>query len=310
MIDGDGQGLLRHGREPGRRLGQRASCSGSAMANLDWLVVRDLQMIETATFWKDGPEIETGELRTEDIGTEVFFLPAAAHTEKDGIVHQHPAPAAVAPQGGRAAGRLPLRAVVHATTSAGASARSCAGSTEPTRPAAPRPHVGLPDGGPARRPDAEAVLARDQRLRRRDGRPLVGLHRAQGRRLDGLRLLDLLRLLRRRASTRPPAASPARSRTGSRPSGAGRGRANRRILYNRASADPDGRPWSRAQGATSGGTPRQGKWTGHDVPDFTPTSAPDYVPRRGRRRPRRARAATSRSSCRPTARAGCSRPPG
>ncbi len=47
-------------------------------------MVRDLQMIETATFWKDGPEIETGELRTADIGTEVFFLPAAAHTEKDG----------------------------------------------------------------------------------------------------------------------------------------------------------------------------------------------------------------------------------
>ncbi|NYI84592.1 anaerobic selenocysteine-containing dehydrogenase [Saccharopolyspora hordei] len=54
------------------------------LANLDWLVVRDFNMIETATFWKDGPEIETGELRTEDIGTEVFFLPAAAHTEKDG----------------------------------------------------------------------------------------------------------------------------------------------------------------------------------------------------------------------------------
>jgi formate dehydrogenase major subunit len=35
------------------------------LANLDWLVVRDLQMIESATFWKDGPEIETGELVTE-----------------------------------------------------------------------------------------------------------------------------------------------------------------------------------------------------------------------------------------------------
>ena len=30
------------------------------------------------------PEIDTGELRTADIGTEVFFLPAAAHTEKNG----------------------------------------------------------------------------------------------------------------------------------------------------------------------------------------------------------------------------------
>ena len=54
------------------------------LAKLEWLVVRDLNMIETATFWKDGPEIATGELRTADIGTEVFFLPAAAHSEKDG----------------------------------------------------------------------------------------------------------------------------------------------------------------------------------------------------------------------------------
>ena len=58
------------------------------LANLDWLVVRDLQMIESATFWKDGPEIETGELVTEEIGTEIFFLPAAAHTEKAGTFTQ------------------------------------------------------------------------------------------------------------------------------------------------------------------------------------------------------------------------------
>ena len=52
------------------------------MANLDWLVVRDLQMIESATFWKDGPEIETGELDTEKIGTEIFFLPGAPPTSR------------------------------------------------------------------------------------------------------------------------------------------------------------------------------------------------------------------------------------
>ncbi len=54
------------------------------MAKLDWLVVRDFSLIESATFWKDGPEIDSGELRTQDIGTEVFFVPAAAHTEKSG----------------------------------------------------------------------------------------------------------------------------------------------------------------------------------------------------------------------------------
>jgi formate dehydrogenase major subunit len=54
------------------------------MANLDWLVVRDFHLIESATWWKDGPELETGELATDDIGTEVFFFPAATHTEKSG----------------------------------------------------------------------------------------------------------------------------------------------------------------------------------------------------------------------------------
>ena len=58
------------------------------LANLDWLVVRDLQMIESATFWKNAPEIETGELVTEQIATEVFFLPAASHVEKAGTFTQ------------------------------------------------------------------------------------------------------------------------------------------------------------------------------------------------------------------------------
>src|SRR5690348_4803421 len=49
------------------------------MANLDWVVVRDLAMIESATFWKDSPEIETGEIVPEECRTEVFFFPAAAH---------------------------------------------------------------------------------------------------------------------------------------------------------------------------------------------------------------------------------------
>ena len=58
------------------------------MSHLKWLVVRDFNLIESATWWKDGPEIETGELRTEDIGTEVFFFPAATHVEKDGTFTQ------------------------------------------------------------------------------------------------------------------------------------------------------------------------------------------------------------------------------
>ena len=47
--------------------------------------------------------------------------------------------------------------------------------------------------------------------------------------------------------------------------------ANRRILYNRASADPAGKPWNPAKPVISwNGT----RWTGIDVPDYTPTLAP------------------------------------
>ncbi len=49
--------------------------------------------------------------------------------------------------------------------------------------------------------------------------------------------------------------------------------ANRRILYNRASADPDGKPWSERK-ALVWWDAEEGKWTGHDVPDFVPDKAP------------------------------------
>src|SRR5512139_2503161 len=54
------------------------------LRNLDWLVVRDFALTETAEFWRTAPEIARGEVRPEEIQTEVFFFPAAAHTEKDG----------------------------------------------------------------------------------------------------------------------------------------------------------------------------------------------------------------------------------
>src|SRR5690606_31456549 len=51
---------------------------------LEWLVVRDFAPTETAEFWRVAPEIDRGEIDSRDIQTEVFFFPAAAHTEKDG----------------------------------------------------------------------------------------------------------------------------------------------------------------------------------------------------------------------------------
>jgi formate dehydrogenase major subunit len=83
MLEGRVRGYLLFGENPA--VGSANSrLHRLALAHLDWLVVRDLTMIESATFWRDGPEVESGELVPEDIATEVFFLPAAAHVEKDG----------------------------------------------------------------------------------------------------------------------------------------------------------------------------------------------------------------------------------
>ena len=87
MVDGKVFGYFLLGQNPAvgsahgrlQRLG---------MANLDWLVVRDLVEIESATFWKDGPEVETGEIAPETCRTEVFLFPAASHVEKAGTFTQ------------------------------------------------------------------------------------------------------------------------------------------------------------------------------------------------------------------------------
>jgi hypothetical protein len=58
--------------------------------------------------------------------------------------------------------------------------------------------------------------------------------------------------------------------------------ANRRLLYNRASADRQGRPWSERKRYVWWDQER-GKWVGEDMPDFKETKAPDYVPPSGAR---------------------------
>src|SRR5262245_1719250 len=83
MQEGMVKGFFAMGQNPAVG-GQNSSYQRQALAKLDWLVVRDLYETETASFWKDAPEVKDGKLRTEDIQTEVFFLPTAAVPEADG----------------------------------------------------------------------------------------------------------------------------------------------------------------------------------------------------------------------------------
>jgi formate dehydrogenase major subunit len=56
------------------------------LARLEWLVVRDFAMTETANFWLKGGIVQSGELSPQQIGTEVFFLPSAMAAEKEGTM--------------------------------------------------------------------------------------------------------------------------------------------------------------------------------------------------------------------------------
>ncbi|MFF1516090.1 formate dehydrogenase [Streptomyces sp. NPDC058305] len=244
------------------------------MANLDWLVVRDFSLIESATWWKDGPETETGELRTDDIGTEVFFFPAAAHTEKSGsftntnrwLQWHH---AAVEPEGDA---RSDLWFMYHLGRRI---KEKLADSTDPMD----RPVQDLtwdyPVDGPLREPIAHAVLA-EINGHGPDGAPLSAYTELKD---DGSTRCGCWIYCGVYADGVNQAArrTPHTEQDYVAAEWAWAWPANRRILYNRASAAPDGTPWSERK-AYVWWDNEKGSWTGRDVPDFVPDRAPNYVP--------------------------------
>ncbi|MDX6719210.1 MAG: formate dehydrogenase major subunit, partial [Solirubrobacteraceae bacterium] len=275
MRDGDVEGFFVMGENPAVGSGN-SKLHRLAMAQLRWLVVRDLQMIESATFWKDGPEIETGELVAQDVGTEVFFLPAAAHTEKDGtftntqrLLQWHNK--AIEPP---ADCRSELWFMFHL----GRRIREkLAGSTDPRDRAILELTWDYPTAGPTAEPDAEAVLREISGFEwGPGGRAMAGYPELRG---DGSTACGCWiysgvyggeRNLANRRRPRTEQDRVAAEWAWAWP-------LNRRILYNRASADPAGRPWSERKAYVWWDADRR-RWTGHDVPDFKADMPPDYEP--------------------------------
>jgi formate dehydrogenase major subunit len=283
MIDGKVEGYFLVGENPAVGSAQ-GRLQRLGMANLKWLVVRDLQLIESATFWKDAPEIATGELSTTDIGTEVFFFPAAAHTEKNGTFTQtqrmlqwrHKA---VEPPGD-------ARSELSFYWQLGDIIKQrLAGSTDERDAPIQALTWAYPMQGPDD-PDGAAVL---QEI---NGRYLTGDKAGQ--------FVPALTELRDDGSTSAGCwiytgvyadgvNQAARRKPGSEqswvaPEWGWAWPSNRRILYNRASADPEGRPWSERKAYVwwdEAANDGNGEWTGHDVPDFPKTKAPSYRPTEG-----------------------------
>lgn len=293
MAKGELTGYFLFGQNPAGG-GMNAGLQRAGLRNLDWLVVADWFETESAVFWKDDP---TGP-PAKDIKTEVFFIPAANITEKDGtltntqrLLQWHNK--ALDPPGD-------CRSDAWFVYQLGKRLRELyAGSTDPKdQPLLALtwdyeldhpPH--LPDGTPSRivgEPDIEKVL-----------REING-HRTEARGA-GVRAPDLLpgfSELKADGSTAcgcwvysgvfpEPGRNRAneRNRTPGNPVEPNWGFAwphNRRLMYNRASADPDGRPWS-ARKAYVWWDAEQSRWVGPDEPDFEPTKPPDYRPPEGAR---------------------------
>ena len=248
-----------------------------AMANLEWMVVRDFSLIESATFWKDSLEIETGELKTDQIPTEVFFMPAATHTEKDGsftntqrMLQWHHA--AKEPDG---AARSELWFMYHLGR---IIRRKLAGSTDPMD----RPILDLtwdyPTEGSIDEPSAEAVLAEINGWDA-DGQPLASYQQLNE---DGSTACGCWIYCGVYANGVNQAArrKPAKEQDWVANEWGWAWPANRRILYNRASADPDGNPWSERK-ALVWWDEEKSMWSGHDIPDFSASKSPWYRPPAG-----------------------------
>ena len=275
MIDGTVKGYFLLGQNPAV-----GSAHGKAqrlgMANLDWLVVRDLYLIESSTFWKDSPEVATGEIVPEECRTEVFFLPAASHVEKDGTFTQTQRLLQWREKALDPPGRLPIRTVVllppgSSGARAGWLGRRCGRDRAVLDLTWDYPLQGVHND-----PSAESVLKEINGYEVATGRPLSAYTelKSDGSTVGGCWIYtgvfaDGVNQANRR--------KPGSQQSWVAPEWGWAWPANRRILYNRASADPAGRPWSERK-AYVWWDDEHGEWAGHDVPDFEKTKAPTYRP--------------------------------
>jgi formate dehydrogenase major subunit len=272
MKDGQIKGLFLMGQNPAVG-GHNAILVRQALMKLDWLVVRDFFEVESATFWRDAPEVKNGSVRSEDIKTEVFMMPAAGIPEKEGsltntqrLLQWHDK--AVEPPGDCTTEPWFLYHLGRRLK------ELYADSTRPEDEPLQALTWEYPTHGANAEPDIEAVLREINGYTVQDGKQVESYAdlQADGSTACGCWIYS--------GVLPSDAENRARGRIRGTFPNLGWGFAwplNRRILYNRASADPQGKPWSERK-KYIWWSDSEGKWTGLDVPDFNPTKHPTYRP--------------------------------
>lgn len=247
------------------------------MSKLKWLVVRDFAMTETGEFWKHGRRVRKGEVAPEDIETEVFFFPAAMPGEKEGSLTNTSRLLQWHEQVLEAPGdsRSDLWFVHHL----GKRLKQLYADSRLERD---RPIQALTWDYPLKdargEPSAEAVLKEINGYTVADRKQIAAFTalKDDGSTASGCWIYTGVfpsehdNAARHRRPDGPGEKTSHQGWAFAWPS-------NRRTLYNRASADPEGHPWSERK-KMIWWDEAQKKWAGYDVPDFVADKAPGYRP--------------------------------
>ncbi len=274
MREGLVKGVLCIGQNPATSI--NASLQRRGLQNLEWLVVKDNFITETATFWNKSPEVMKGKIKPEEIRTEVFFFPTSQVAECEGsftntqrMLQWHSR--ALTPPGRCRSdiwftyqlGLRLKRMYKDSNRPQDQGIRNLVWSYEPIEP----PEV---DG----EPDAEKILKEINGYH--TGNPEHHLTGSGELKDDGSTTCASWiycgvfpapkKNFAKRREPDPPGMMGAHLNWGwAWP-------ANRRVLYNRASADPKGLPWSERKKWVWW---ENGKWRGMDVPDFPVDKPPE-----------------------------------
>src|SRR5881296_2856927 len=280
MYNGIIKGFLADGQNPAVG-GPNAKLARAAMQRLDWLVVVDIFLTETAEVWK-----EPGK-DPKEVKTEVFFIPAAPAAEKDGsltntmrLIQWHEK--AVDPPGDVQTDAQFICTLAHRLQKMYAGSKKerdrgflAANFTYGSKPDHPEMVEVLKEvNGVA----TEDITDKEGKVLYKKGQPIASFAQLtdDGKTTSGCWIYTGVtvespdgKLINKAASRKPAEGTDYLAH--------GWGfawPANRRILYNRASANAAGKPWSEKKKLIWWDA-EQKKWVGNDVPDFPGTMAPD-----------------------------------